>query len=314
MGKPLLSICIPTYNRSEYLKESIDSIICQEEFISKQVEIVIADNASTDDTEITAKFYAQNYENILYFRNEKNINNDNFPFALSKGNGILKRLCNDTPCFEAGSLRYICSVIKKYAQSRPYICWLGAKGRPNVEEMNFRNGVKAASYWMTAISCFSIWDDECNKIETDTFGAELLLWQVRKMLELSSAKDDIILINKELTSTQTVDRKNISYGLYHVFYENYFTLLTPYFENGKLTEEDKDYLEKDLLLNFFPEWCVKWKLQNTTLQYSKEEDLCKMVYQQFHTKSYWKEYENKFNRIYWKSRIKGIAKKIVGRG
>lgn len=314
MDKPLLSICIPTYNRAEYLKNSIESIICQDEFKNKQVEIVIADNASTDNTESVARPYAQRYGNIFYYRNEKNINNDNFPFVLSKGNGILRRLCNDTLCFEAGALKYICDVVRKYEQTKPYICWLGSKGRPDIERMNFSKGIKTASYWITAIACFSIWDNECDGIEKDTYGTELMLWQVRKTLELSAEKDNMVLINKALTSTQNVYKKDVSYGLYHVFFENYFTLLNPYFESGKLTEDDKNYLEKDLLLNFFLDWCVKWKLQNTTLQYSKTEDLCVKVYQQYHMKPYWKEYEKKFNQAYWRLKIKGRVKKILGRG
>lgn len=314
MNKPLLSICIPTYNRAEYLKNSIESIICQDEFKNKQVEIVIADNASTDNTESVARPYAQRYENIFYYRNEKNINNDNFPFVLSRGNGILRRLCNDTLCFEAGALKYICDVVRKYAQTKPYICWLGSKGRSDIERMNFSKGIKTASYWITAIACFSIWDNECDGIEKDTYGTELMLWQVRKTLELSAEKDNMVLINKALTSTQNVYKKDVSYGLYHVFFENYFTLLNPYFESGKLTEDDKNYLEKDLLLNFFLDWCVKWKLQNTTLQYSKTEDLCVKVYQQYHMKPYWKEYEKKFNQAYWRLKIKGRVKKILGRG
>ena len=314
MNKPLLSICIPTYNRAEYLKNSIESIICQDEFKNKQVEIVIADNASTDNTESVARPYAQRYENIFYYRNEKNINNDNFPFVLSRGNGILRRLCNDTLCFEAGALKYICDVVRKYAQTKPYICWLGSKGRSDIERMNFSKGIKTASYWITAIACFSIWDNECDGIEKDTYGTELMMWQVRKTLELSAEKDNMVLINKALTSTQNVYKKDVSYGLYHVFFENYFTLLNPYFESGKLTEDDKNYLEKDLLLNFFLDWCVKWKLQNTTLQYSKTEDLCVKVYQQYHMKPYWKEYEKKFNQAYWRLKIKGRVKKILGRG
>lgn len=59
--QPLLSICIPTYNRSQYLKETIDSIIGQEEFKSENVEIVISDNCSTDDTEIVCKKYIEQY-------------------------------------------------------------------------------------------------------------------------------------------------------------------------------------------------------------------------------------------------------------
>lgn len=50
--KPLLSICIPTYNRAEYLAKSLDTLVCLPEFNSSEVEVVISDNASTDNTQI----------------------------------------------------------------------------------------------------------------------------------------------------------------------------------------------------------------------------------------------------------------------
>lgn len=313
MDKPLLSICIPTYNRAKYLEKSIESVICQNEFKAKQVEIVICDNASTDNTEEIVGKYADKYDNFFYYRNKKNIHGDNFLLVLSKGNGTLRRLCNDTLCFEAGSLKYMCGIVKKYIKTKPFICWLGAKGKPDIEKFNFRDSVKEASYWITSIACFSIWDYECAGIEKDTYGTELGLWQVRKMLELASGKNGMVLVNKTLTSVQTVYKKDISYGLYHVFYENYFMLLNPYFENGELTEADRDFLEKDLLLGFFPYWCANWKLRNTALQYSKTEDLCASVYQQFHAKPYWKKYERKFHRICLKLRVKGVAEKLLGK-
>lgn len=312
--KPLLSICIPTYNRVEYLKRSIESIIHQKAFIDNKVEIVIADNASADGTDIMVNEYTKQYDNISYYRNEKNIGNDNFPFALSKGTGVLRRLCNDTLCFKDGSLEYICGIVTEYAEKRPFICWLESKGTEDIKECDFRTGIRDVSYWMTSIASFSIWDTECTEIEKDTFGAELLLWQVRKALELSSKKNGFLIVRKNLTYTQPVSKKNISYGLYHVFYENYFTLLNPYFENGKLTSADKEFLEQDLLLNFFPDWCIKWKLQNTTLQYSKTEDLNAMIYDRFHDKPYWMKYKMKYDRIYIKLKLKDWIKKSLGRG
>ena len=180
--------------------------------------------------------------------------------------------------------------------------------------MNFSDGVRKASYWLTSIGSFSIWDSECEGIENDTYGAQLLLWQLRKALEIASKKNKMVLINKMLSFNQAVYKKNISYGLYHVFYENYFTLYEPYFDNGMLTQNDREYLEKDLLLNFFPVWCVMWKLQNSSLQYSETEDLCKKIYDQFKDKPYWKAYQNKCNKLMIKLRIKGFLKRILRRG
>jgi len=44
---PIISICIPTYNRKDYLKETLDSISAQS---YKDYEIVIVDDGSTDGT------------------------------------------------------------------------------------------------------------------------------------------------------------------------------------------------------------------------------------------------------------------------
>lgn len=72
-NKLLLSICIPTYNREKYLKECLDSIINQEWFNENEIEIVISDNASTDNTTNLVKTYQEKYKNIVYHRNEKNL-------------------------------------------------------------------------------------------------------------------------------------------------------------------------------------------------------------------------------------------------
>ena len=45
---PKVSICIPTYNRRDYLKETLDSVFAQ---TYKDYEVVIVDDGSTDGTE-----------------------------------------------------------------------------------------------------------------------------------------------------------------------------------------------------------------------------------------------------------------------
>lgn len=73
--KPTISICIPTFNRKEFLLECLQSITFQfkNKTIMKKVEIIISDNASTDGTKKLVLKYKKKFNNIYYFRNNKNI-------------------------------------------------------------------------------------------------------------------------------------------------------------------------------------------------------------------------------------------------
>ena len=82
--QPILSICIPTWNRWYALQYTLKSIIEQEEFKSWDIEVVISDNSSTDETENEVKKLCKVYRNIRYSRNEKNIGwNPNINKSLS---------------------------------------------------------------------------------------------------------------------------------------------------------------------------------------------------------------------------------------
>ena len=61
---PKVSICIPTYNRKSYLKETLNSVFCQ---TYDDFEIVIVDDGSTDGTD---KMVAAMDESIRYFKQE----------------------------------------------------------------------------------------------------------------------------------------------------------------------------------------------------------------------------------------------------
>jgi len=72
MNKPLLSICIPTYNREKQLERLLKSITCQKWF-TDEVEIVVSDWPSKDWTQNMVKEYQEKYKNISYYRNDINI-------------------------------------------------------------------------------------------------------------------------------------------------------------------------------------------------------------------------------------------------
>lgn len=68
MQQPLVSICIPTYQRAERIQLTLQSILSQ---TMTDYEIVVVDNASTDGTEEAVRAFADS--RIRFFRNERNI-------------------------------------------------------------------------------------------------------------------------------------------------------------------------------------------------------------------------------------------------
>ena len=69
-NKALVCVCIPNYNNENTIAETLDSILCQ---TYKNIIIKIFDNASTDTSIQVIKEYANKYNNIQLFVNEKNI-------------------------------------------------------------------------------------------------------------------------------------------------------------------------------------------------------------------------------------------------
>ena len=67
--KAKVDILIPTYNREQYIGQCIDSILNQ---TYKDINIIIYDDGSTDNTEATIKEYQTTHKNIKYIKSKEN--------------------------------------------------------------------------------------------------------------------------------------------------------------------------------------------------------------------------------------------------
>ncbi|QIZ52424.1 glycosyltransferase [Dickeya zeae] len=70
MASPLISIGIPAYNHAAFIKETIESALNQS---IKNIEIIIVDDASTDDTAKIASAYVGKDPRVKFIQNEKNL-------------------------------------------------------------------------------------------------------------------------------------------------------------------------------------------------------------------------------------------------
>ena len=114
--KPVVSIGLPVRNGEKYLKRSLLSIINQTE---QNIEIIVSDNNSTDNTQLILKEFKKKDNRIKVFRQKKPlVVIDNFKFVLSKAKAkyFMWAAHDDTR-----SLNYIEVVLKNLKSSNDSI-------------------------------------------------------------------------------------------------------------------------------------------------------------------------------------------------
>ena len=71
-NEPLVSVNITTYNRANFLGRCLDSVLSQS---YKNIEVIIVDDASSDNTSEVAEQYRRKDSRVKYFRHERNQGN-----------------------------------------------------------------------------------------------------------------------------------------------------------------------------------------------------------------------------------------------
>ena len=110
--KELVSIVMPNYNYAGYIRKALNSAISQ---TYENIEIVVIDDCSTDHSVQIIEEYEQKYDNIHFYKNEKNLGvvaTHNRCVELSHGEYIVVLSTDDYlhPDFVTNCLE----VLKKY--------------------------------------------------------------------------------------------------------------------------------------------------------------------------------------------------------
>lgn len=98
---PLLSICIPIYNRSKFLENMLEVFLKNKAYFVEKVQLYISDNCSEEDLQSVCTKFKNKGLNLQYHRNATNLGMDgNFENCFK--NAIGKYVCllgsDDIPC------------------------------------------------------------------------------------------------------------------------------------------------------------------------------------------------------------------------
>lgn len=300
---PLVSICIPTYNRGRYLERSLLAYEKMQEFVEKKIEIVISDNASTDDTRERIEPFVRKYSNVVYHRNEKNIRDENFPLVMSLGNGVLHKLVHDNFIISQYGMSVICDAVDVYRSAKPVLFFdNGNSDRVNTPIKSVYEVevfLSLIGYWITWSGGISLWHEECVNLAKRIEWCNLHLWQVGMICRMIHKKNYGVVIHRAFGHICEVQNKDVSYGIVKVFHDNYLHILKEFYKEGILSNKCIDFLEKDMLYGYFTKR-IFYKDCNLdgNLIYGNGKCLKEEVYEAYKDKDYFSHYLFYYKRFY----------------
>jgi len=115
ISEKILSICIPTYNRSKLLAQALEELMPQIVNLKDQVELIISDNCSTDNTYEVIESFKKKFS-FKYHRNNKNLggikNIQVITDKLAKSEFVW--ILGDDDIININGIEKVLSVIEKY--------------------------------------------------------------------------------------------------------------------------------------------------------------------------------------------------------
>jgi abequosyltransferase len=106
----LMTICIATRNRAPFIGTTLESIVSQ---ATDEVEIVVLDGASTDNTEEVVRRYQMRFPGLRYFRQDRNLGVDrDFANAIDLAQGEYCWLFSDDDVLKPGAIRIVLNALQ----------------------------------------------------------------------------------------------------------------------------------------------------------------------------------------------------------
>lgn len=297
--QPLLSICIPTYNRAKVLKDCLKSIV-QAEGFSNEVEIVISDNCSTDETQQVCEFFSREYQNIKYFRNNANIGfSRNFLHVLECGTGAFLKISNDYNIFRKCSISFLLETIKKHIQDKP-VLYFGnqARSKHSYSTSSFDEFLIHERMGPGWISNYGYWKTDFEIFEKDSC-KDSWFPQLEWLIQSCSKKRTIFCYNEPLFITNNIKVNTATYNCVEVHVMNYLSPLKGLCDANLIRSDTFEEVERDCL------YCCCWMIMRSIF--------LKPIYFKSSTNNGWTILKEHFGHYAWykKTLLKGVIFALI---
>ena len=266
--RPLLTIAIPTFNRSGYLRLALTRIMAEVESVGAgRIEVLVSDNCSTDGTpEVVQKAEAAGLS-IRYVRNSENIGwARNFAQCVDLAQGRYLLMSGDDDVLCEGALRLLVPYLENadfgVICMRPYGFDIdyraehpgGAGGIKRFDDAG--NFLLAISQYFTLTSALIVNRDLLVGVDSRQFVSTNLA-TFHLFLRAALAAPHNLYVGRYLVGSKR--QNSSSYEYYKVFVEEFWTIVDAHVRHG-LSANTLRRLETQRLFIYYPFYMLDLRL------------------------------------------------------
>lgn len=249
--RPLVSLCIPTYNRLDPLKRCLESIVGNIGYDSQLVEIVVSDNMSSDGTEEMMNSFVRDYPEVIYNRNRENIGGErNFLKVLSLAHGHFVKLHNDYCEFSEKGLLFLVNIVKDNLTSKdPIFFEISNYTNLHLEKYtSFEKFVEKEFLRLSWISAIGMWKDDFDRLTNKDAAMSLQFMQTDWWLRLAMGKARVLVCCGDIFHRIPFSQTHGDFDYIGVFLK-YPIVFQPLIKNGIISNKTQKVLDFKLLEN-----------------------------------------------------------------
>ena len=251
--QPLLSLCIPIYNRLEYLKRMLERFLEDKILFEETIDLLISDNCSTVDLESCVNEFKSKGLKITYNRNQKNLGPDgNFLYCFNHAKGKYCWLLGSDDIPVKGFLNSLVTVLQGKEYGLVHLNHHSDGLSQLFEYSDNQKMVENIAHWITFMSSNIINTKNIAFINSNQY-MDTYLIQVPYYL-YSCLNSPVNAIYKYSCFEKDDDSANNgSYNLFQVFVQNLFDVYERFYQQKMLSRKVIENIKRNEYEHFlFP--------------------------------------------------------------
>ena len=251
--QPILSLCIPTFNRADTLRGNLEQIHKQLHTINPdELELIVSNNCSPDNTDDVVRAYTEQGMSIVYNKNIENLGADgNFLTIMRMATGKYMLLLSDDDYLVDGALKDILNYLREKDYGLVYIDYLNPTEHRITEYTDVNKFICEVGRHITCISANIFRTDVIPMVEGEKYRGTLLL-QVPYYLTSCVNSNVNAIINAQIIQRDIGNLPSEEkFDFIQIFSNNYLALMISLLEPiKKIKKSTISFFKKQMLIEY----------------------------------------------------------------